>query len=208
MVPDVERSGPATCETPLHAFFRTTIAPASHAICDMRATNVEIMRKSCRGEDRRPQSVPGVAGSVEQSVARLQERPPGGVAVGFGGRGDVLAKERGEVTLVGASDLETDLAEGHVSRGQQPLRPLHPARGHVSVGRQPGRALEQARKMGGARLRHSGELGQGEPLLQMGLDIGDRTPQLGRRQPAGHHVQGLPRDGIASEEVDHECIGQ
>ena len=42
----------------------------------------------------------------------------------------------------------------------------------------------------------------------MGLDIGDRATQLVRREPAGHRVQGWPRGGIASEEVDHERIGQ
>src|SRR4029453_8447875 len=102
MVPNVERSCPETCETPFYACIRTTIASASHAICDMLAKNVEIVRKSCSGEGRRPQRVPGVAGSVEQIVARLQERTPGSVTVVFGGRGDVLPKERGEVTLVRA----------------------------------------------------------------------------------------------------------
>ena len=48
-------------------------------------------------------------------------------------------------------------------------------RTHVLVRRQPGGVLEQARKMGRAHLRHGGELAQGELLLQMGLDIGDRT---------------------------------
>jgi hypothetical protein len=65
MVPHVERSRPETCETPLHAFIRTTIAQASHAICDMLATNAEIMGKSCRGEGRHSQRVPCVTGSVE-----------------------------------------------------------------------------------------------------------------------------------------------
>ena len=83
----------------------------------MLAKNVEIMRKSCSGEGRRPQRVPCVAGSVERIVARLQARTPGGVAVGFRGRGDVLSKERGKMTLVRTPDLETDLAEGHISRG-------------------------------------------------------------------------------------------
>ena len=148
MVPNVERSCPETCETPFHACIRITIAQPFHAICDMLAKNVEIVRKSCRGEGRHPQRVPCVAGRVQRIAARLQERAPGGVAVGLGGRGDVLAKERGKVTLVRVPDLETDLAEGHVSRGQQLLCLLHPARGHVPVGRQPGRVLKQARKMG------------------------------------------------------------
>ena len=50
MVPNVERSCPETCETPFHACIRTTIAQASHAICDMLAKNVEIVCKSCRGK--------------------------------------------------------------------------------------------------------------------------------------------------------------
>jgi hypothetical protein len=57
MVPNVERSCPETCETPLHVCIRTTIALASHAICDMLAKNVEIVRKSCGGEGRRPKAI-------------------------------------------------------------------------------------------------------------------------------------------------------
>jgi hypothetical protein len=48
MVPHVERSCLETCETPLHACIRTTIAQASHAICDILATNIGIVRKACR----------------------------------------------------------------------------------------------------------------------------------------------------------------
>jgi hypothetical protein len=54
MVPNVERSCPKTCETPFHAYIRITIAQPFHVICDMLAKNVEIVRKSCRGEGRRP----------------------------------------------------------------------------------------------------------------------------------------------------------
>jgi len=71
----------------------------------------------------------------------------------------VLPKERGEVTLVRAPDLGADLVEEQRGLCQQLLRTLHPARGYVLVRRLPGRLLEHARKMGGARLRHSGELG-------------------------------------------------
>jgi hypothetical protein len=73
----------------------------------------------------------------------------------------VLPKERGEVTLVRAPDLGADLVEEQRGLRQQVLRTLHPARGHVLVRRLSGRLLERARKMGGARLRHSGKLGQG-----------------------------------------------
>jgi hypothetical protein len=45
----VERSCPAPCQTPCNACTRTTIAPAAHAICDILATNVGIVRKACRG---------------------------------------------------------------------------------------------------------------------------------------------------------------
>src|SRR5436853_2926137 len=91
----------------------------------------------------------------------LQYRTPCGVSIGFGCHGDVLPKEGGEVTLVRAPDLGADLVEEQRGLRQQVLRTLHSARGHVLMRRLPGRLLERARKMGGARLRHSGELGQG-----------------------------------------------
>src|SRR4029450_4127758 len=55
MVPNVSRACPETCETPLHACIRTTIAQASPAICDMRAKNVEIVCKAQRWENVPPQ---------------------------------------------------------------------------------------------------------------------------------------------------------
>jgi hypothetical protein len=64
-----------------NAFIGTSVAPASRAICDILATNVGIMRKSCKWKGQIPQSVPCVAGSVERFGARLQERMPGGIAV-------------------------------------------------------------------------------------------------------------------------------
>jgi hypothetical protein len=51
-------------------------------------------------------------------MARLPSCPPGGVAVGLGCHGDVPPKERGEVTLVCATDLGADLDEGTVGFGQ------------------------------------------------------------------------------------------
>jgi len=75
------------------------------------------------------------------------------------------------------------------------------------MGRQPGSALEQARKMGGTHLRHGGERRQGERLLQMGLDIGERTTQLLRGDSAGHLTPGWLSSVRASEEVDRESIG-
>ena len=102
---------------------------------------------------------------------------------------------RGEVTLVCVADLGADLVEGQRGLRQQLLRTLHPARGHVLVRRLPGRLLEQARKVGRARLRHSGELDQGQRVLQMRLNIGGRALQLGRGEPASAHrarVAGTP----------------
>jgi hypothetical protein len=117
-------------------------------------------------------------------------------------------KERGEVTLVRASDLGTDFDKGHVGLGQQPLGVLYPAQIYVLVGRQPGGVLELVRKMGRAHLRHGGKHLHGELLLQMGLDIGERTSQLVRGEPAGHLAPGWLSGGIASEEVDRKRIGQ
>jgi len=45
----------------------------------------------------------------------------------------VRPKERGEVTVVRAPDLEGGLAERHIDLGEQPLGVLHPARAHVSL---------------------------------------------------------------------------
>jgi hypothetical protein len=120
----------------------------------------------------------------------------------------VPPKERGEVTLVGASDLGTDVGKGHIGLGQQPFGVLYPAQIHVLVGRQPGGVLEQVRKMGGAHLRHGGEHLQRELLLQMCLDIGERTSQLVRGEPTGHLAPGWLSGGIASEEVYRKRIGQ
>ena len=42
----------------------------------------------------------------------------------------------------------------------------------------------------------------------MVLNIGDRAPQFGRREPPARLAQGGLRGGIAAEEMDHERIGQ
>ena len=64
------------------------------------------------------------------------------------------------MTLIRAPNLETDLAEGHVSLDQQLFCLIHPAPNHILVGSQPGSVFEQARKMGRARLPHSGKRNQ------------------------------------------------
>src|SRR4030095_14059119 len=50
MVPNVDGGCPETREPPFYACIRTTIAQASHALCGMRAINIRIVRKSCRGK--------------------------------------------------------------------------------------------------------------------------------------------------------------
>src|SRR2546428_7977832 len=104
----------------------------------------------------------------------LASVPPG--AVDLGGGANVLPKQRGEVTVVRAPDLRSDVDEWYVGLDQQPLRLLHPARNHVLVGRLPGGALEQARKVAPARLRHSGKPRQGELLVPLGPAIPERAP--------------------------------
>ena len=135
-------------------------------------------------------------------------RPGGGVAVRLGGGGDVLPKERGEVTLIRAPDLGTDVDEGQVGLGQQLLGARDPALAHVLVRRQPGGALEEARKVGRAHLRHSGELDQGQRVRQMRQDIGDRAMQRRRGETAVARLIEVPVDGKAAEEVDRQCMGQ
>ena len=129
-------------------------------------------------------------------------------SVGFGGHGAVRPKERREVTLVHAPDLQPDLDEGYVDVGQQPLGVLHPAQDYGLVRRHPGGILAQVCKMGGAHLRHGGERGEGDRLLQMGLDIGEHASQFVRREPAGRRALGEPPGGIAAQDVAHERFGQ
>jgi hypothetical protein len=59
-----------------------------------------------------------MGGGVCLTAARRPSRLPGVGSVGFGGQGDVRPKECGEVTLVRAPDLETDVDEWHVGLGQ------------------------------------------------------------------------------------------
>src|SRR4029453_16081368 len=44
----------APCVTPVYACLRRTVAQASHALCGIRAIHVRIVRKSCRGKGRPP----------------------------------------------------------------------------------------------------------------------------------------------------------
>ena len=122
--------------------------------------------------------------------------PGGGVAVCLGGGSDVPPKQRGEVTVVGVADPSADLVEGERGPRQQVLRTLHPAQDHVLVRRLPGRLLEHARKVRRARLRHSGELDEGQSVLQMRLNIGGRALQLGRSEPAVERRIKVPAEGV------------
>jgi hypothetical protein len=128
--------------------------------------------------------------------APLHSPPGDGVAVGLGGGSDVAPKQRGEVTLVGVTDPSADLVEGERGPRQQVLRTLHPAPDDVLVRRLPGRLLEQVRKVHRACLRHSGELDEGQGVLQMRLNIGGRALQLGQGEPAVERRIEVPAEGV------------
>jgi hypothetical protein len=99
MVPQVQRQSPATGEARFLSYIRN-VPQASHAVCEIPAIHVEILRQSSRWR----RTYPG----------RRHSRTPGVVSEGFGGHGDVRPKARGAVTLVGTPDLETDVDEWHV----------------------------------------------------------------------------------------------
>jgi hypothetical protein len=122
--------------------------------------------------------------------------PGGGVAICLGGGSDVPPKQRGEVTVVGVADPSADLVEGERSPRQQVLRTLHPAPDDVLVRRLPGSLLEQVRKVRRACLRHSGELDEGQRVLQMRLNIGGRALQLGQGEPAVERRIEVPAEGV------------
>ena len=122
--------------------------------------------------------------------------PGGGVAICLGGGSDVPPKQRGEVTVVGVADPSADLVEGYRSPRQQVLRTLHPAPDDVLVRRLPGSLLEQVHKVRRACLRHSGELDEGQRVLQMRLNIGGRALQLGQGEPAVERRIEVPAEGV------------
>jgi hypothetical protein len=101
-----------------------------------------------------------------------------------------------EVTVVGVADPSADLVEGERSPRQQALRTLYPARDHVLVRRLPGSLLEQVRKVRRACLRHSGELDEGQRVLQMRLNRGGRALHLGRGEPAVERLIEVPAEGV------------
>ena len=96
MVPQVQHECPATREARF-LFCLRNVPQASHAVCEIPAIHVGILRQSSR---RR-----------RTYLGRRRSCMPGVVSEGFGGLGDVRPKERGEVTLVRAPHLETDVDE-------------------------------------------------------------------------------------------------
>jgi hypothetical protein len=103
MVPQVPHECPATREARF-LFCSRNVAQASHAVCEIPAIHVGILRRSSM---RR-----------RTHLGRRRSCTPGVGSEGFGGLGDVRPKECGEVTLVGTPHFETDVGEGHVGLGQ------------------------------------------------------------------------------------------
>jgi hypothetical protein len=96
MVPQVPHECPATREARF-LFCIRNVPQASPAVCEIPAIHVGILRQSSRWR--------------RTYLRRRRSCVPGVVSEGFGGLGDVRPKERGEVTLVGAPHLETDVDE-------------------------------------------------------------------------------------------------
>ena len=74
MVPPVSRLCPATCEAPLHAYTRQTIAQASRVICDILATNVGIVRKAYRGGEQIHHKRAALRRQRAANLRRVQEQ--------------------------------------------------------------------------------------------------------------------------------------
>jgi hypothetical protein len=118
----------------------------------------------------------------------------------------MFVEERRKVTLICTPNLKSNIDEGILGPGQQPLRLFHPAPNHIAVRSQPGGGLEQACKMGRACLLHGGKRDQREFLRQMRFDIGDRTPQFVERKPIVPIIQEVASGAKTSEKVDRERI--
>src|SRR5262245_27905715 len=110
-------------------------------------------------------SVPSLQSATGAGATLPPAAPPshllGRIAVGFGGHGNVLPEECGEITLVLPADVEANRAQRHIRLGQELSGACNPALEHIVVGGLPGSALEQRSKVVRAHLDDSCKRGQG-----------------------------------------------
>jgi hypothetical protein len=75
------------------------------------------------------------------------------------------------MALVAKPDLFSDLGEGRIGPANQSFRVLEPTLHDITLRTNADRLLEGAAEMIGAETGHTGEICQGQPVIQMRLDV-------------------------------------
>src|SRR6516225_397123 len=112
-------------------------------------------------------------------------------------RGSVLAgcdaghrpEHRCQMALVAQPDLLRDLGKGLIGPTDQSLRPVEPTLHDIALRTNADRLFEGATEMIGAETGYSGEIGQRQPIIQMGFDVVPHSLQALAGQPVRRFEQ-------------------
>jgi hypothetical protein len=83
----------------------------------------------------------------------------------------LAAEDAGEMALIGEAGFLRDEGKRLIGPPHQGFRPFEPALHDVTLWPDARRLLERAAEVIGAETGHSGELGQGQPIIEMCLDV-------------------------------------
>ena len=75
------------------------------------------------------------------------------------------------MALVGKADILCDHGERLIAPTYQGFSPFDPPLHDITLCPDPDRLLEGAAEVIGAETRHPGEISEGQPIVEMGLDV-------------------------------------
>src|SRR6516165_7534089 len=116
-------------------------------------------RSPAAGVTSRSRDVPNLSGSGQRS-AKVTRR-----------YSDLSAKDRGQMALVGEADFLGDHSQRTIGSAHQSFCPFDPPLHHVTLRSHTNRLLEAAAEVVGTETCHPGEIGQGQPTIEIGIDI-------------------------------------
>src|SRR5215469_50389 len=115
-------------------------------------------------------------------------------AVSTGGQTCLAAENPCQVALIGEPDPVSDLGEGLIGSAHQSLCALQPAPDNVTLRTDSDRLFEASAEVIRAETGHASEIGQGQPIVQMGFDV------------FPHSLQPVARQSIRRLEREHRSI--
>src|SRR5271167_771135 len=84
---------------------------------------------------------------------------------------DLSPKDGGQVALVGEANFLCDHSQRAIGSAHQSFCSFDPPVHHVALGSHPNRLLEAAAEVVGTETCHPGEIHQGQPIIEMRLDV-------------------------------------